>query len=242
MKDVKVGHPMGFKFNVEDNIDIDKLLEISKVYHGDKYVIGRDDSYCQKPHYHIHFLCVKETSEGAMKTFRTNSIKKTFPNVTKSFRFYAGKDLPNADPEFWLAYAIKETQVKVSGFSITDEMLVAAKSHFQIKQMKQVKSESIEHEQKKKKEFRDKLFDWMDANTSTYLEKFTLPCYKDGKKGVINKYDEINPKLYKMMMICYAKEQGKTLLKFQIERYYIDYCSFRLNYDEEQMYDLLYGN
>lgn len=172
MKDdgkIPVGFPMGFKFNVEDNIDIDKLVAISQVYHGDKYVIGRDTNYCEKQHYHIHFFSAKVTSQGAMKTFRSNVIKKEFPQINKSFRFYAGKDLPSADPNMWIGYAVKEEFVRSSGLEITEDILVAAKSQMQIKQMKKVKSETIVNQEKQKKEFKDNLLAYVKEHLEKYM-------------------------------------------------------------------------
>lgn len=245
MKDVKVGFPMGFKFNVEDNIDIDKLLQISQTYHGNKYVIGRDDNYCEKPHYHIHFFSVKETSDGAMKTFRTNVIKKTFPNINKSFRFYVGKDLPSADPNFWLAYAIKENLIKSSDLDITDDILVSAKSHLQVKQMKQVQSEKIKNKDKDKKEFKDKMFEYIRDNQQSYLDTLQESIHFDncGKSAVeyVNRYDEMSPRLYKMMIINYLRQNDKygSIKRCFIDQYYLEYCCRYLQYDDFQVYNMI---
>lgn len=230
MKDVPKGFPMGFKFNVEDNIDIDKLLEISKTYHGDKYVIGRDDNYCDKQHYHIHFFCVKETSEGAMKTFRSNTIKKTFPNIGKSFRFYTGKDLPSADPNMWLGYAIKENLIKVSGLEITDDIVVTAKSQLQIKQMKKVKSEEIKVKDKEKKEFKDKMFEYVNKE---------VPYYAVG--DLLDKYDRPTEIAYKLLIVKYLKEQEKygSMRRCFIDQYYLEYCCRYLEYTEKDILNMI---
>lgn len=226
---VPIGFPMGFKFNVEDNIDIDKLLQISEVYHANKYVIGRDDNYCEKPHYHIHFFSAKLTSPGAMKVFRSNVIKKTFPHINKSFRFYLGQDLQSANSDFWLAYAIKETQIKVSGHSITDEMLISAKSHLQIKQMKQVKSESEKNKVKEKKEQKELLLKYVKENLDNYVPPSGKEITTESK--------------ILLLIMRYFKENEKhgSLRKGILDMYVVMCLDKILGYDEEMLMLYIYN-
>lgn len=66
------GFPLGIKVNqdeLKEGLTLDKIIDLTKVYHGNHYVIGYDTLYVEKPHYHIHFLSAKETSENAMNFF-----------------------------------------------------------------------------------------------------------------------------------------------------------------------------
>lgn len=163
-----------------------------------------------------------------MKTFRSNVIKKTFPHINKSFRFYLGQDLPSANPEFWLAYAIKETQVKISGHSITDEMLISAQSHLQIKQMKQVKSEQIKNKDKEKKEFKEILLNYVKDN---------LPLYVPPRPTETSDETKIQLLIYR-----YFRENEKygSMKKGIVDSYTLMCCDKILGYDEVQIMNYLY--
>lgn len=162
-----IGFPMMIKVNEEDlvfGLTLDELVKLTRVYHGGKYVIGYDTLYVEKPHYHIHWFSVKETTDGAIKTFRSNVIKKKFPHIPRGFRFTHGKDLPSADPMHWICYAIKEKTIRVEGFDITDECKIRAASCLEIKRLKSIRSQKLAIEQKEKKDFKEKMFEYVKQN------------------------------------------------------------------------------
>lgn len=162
-----IGSPMGIKVNDEslvNGLTLDALILLTQCYHGGKYVIGHDSLYVEKPHYHIHWLSVKESSEGALKTFRSNSIKKKFPDLAKSFRIYYAKDIPSADPMYWISYALKETVVTLRGYEMTEQMRIDCKSHLEIKRLKSIKSEKLANDQKEKRDFKDKMYAYVTMN------------------------------------------------------------------------------
>lgn len=229
IKDVKLGDPMGIKVNDSELINgmtIQSLIELCQTYHGGKVIVGHDTLYCQQPHYHIHWFSVKETSEGAMKTFRSNVIKKKFPHISKSFRFYTGQDLPSAEKDIWLAYAIKETLVS-SDYSITEEIKVLAKSRFQIKQMKSVASEKKANDDKEKKDFREKMI-------LSIKEDFEM--YVPSGPHQFNDFDKI-----KLLIIRYLKQHRPTSLRRGIiDAYVIPCCIEIFGWDETQIYKYLY--
>lgn len=135
IKEIVVGTPMGIKVNESElvnGLSLETLVEMTSCYHGGKVIIGKDTQFCEQPHYHIHWFSVKETSEGAIKTFRSNVIKKSYPHVSKSFRIYTGQQLDSADSNMWLGYCIKETLVR-SDYAITEEIKVCASSQLQLK-------------------------------------------------------------------------------------------------------------
>lgn len=171
---IPIGFPMGIKVNVEDlkeGLTVEKLVELSKVYHNNSYVVGYDTLYVDKPHYHIHFASAKETSEGAMKTFRSNVIKKAFPHISSSLRFYTGQDLPSADICNWYAYALKEQTYLISNIKVTEQMEIEGKSHLEVKKLKKIHSEKKNNDIKEKKEFKNKMFEYIKKHISNFDDK-----------------------------------------------------------------------
>lgn len=217
-KKLPIGFPLGIKVNEEDLIHgmtVDSLIQLTKCYHGDTYVVGYDTLYVEKPHYHIHWFSVKETTEGAMKTFRSNVIKKKYPHISKSFRFYAGQDLPTADPGNWLAYCVKEKQIKVNNIEINDDILIQAKAHLEIKKLKKVHSEKKATEQKEKQDFKDKMFDYVSKN---------MPDYQSiGTEFYCNEQ-----MAFEVTCIAYLMELKKcgSMKKLFLGQYYLEYKTY----------------
>lgn len=235
--DVKVGDPMGFKLLEEDcrPDTLDKVLDALEVYHGGKYIVGKDVNcgLVGKPHYHIHWFSVKDVKEGALKTFRS-SLGKKIPELTKGSRLGTGQDLPSADPNSWLGYAIKETQVKVSGYSITDEILVHAQSHLQLKAMKKVHGEKLQNQKKEKQEFKDKLL----AYVKEELPRYEIPSVH------LNNFKSSDYTKIKLLVIKYLKEsQREGSLKRGLIDTYVMYCAIHiLHWDEYSIANYVYGS
>lgn len=233
-KDIKKGFPLGIKINVEEVISdtmIDELIALTKCYHDDKYVIGLDTLYCTKPHYHIHFYAAKDTTADAMKTFRSEKIKKNFPHISRSFRFYTGKDYTDVDPQLWIAYCIKEKLVKTSGHSITDEVKIQAASQLQVKQMKNVHSQKKSIDEKEKKDFKEKMLEYVFQNYTAYVKDNNL----DGKKSA--SYGETCITAVRRLLIKYLRDEGKfgSLKKHFIQQYILEYCCKYSNFDEKDI-------
>lgn len=234
--DVKVGDPMGFKLLEEDmegHNTLDNVLDALKVYHGDKYIVGKDIECGEnkRPHYHIHFFSIKDVKEGALKTFRS-TLGKKINTLSKGSRLYTGQDLSNGDKNSWLGYAIKETQVKVSGYSITDEILIASQSHKQLKQMKQVRSEKIANQEKEKKDFKEKLL--------VYVRE-QLPYYEIPDKYK-NKFNDREYTKIRLLVVKYLmNNEREGSLKKGIIDTYVMYCCIRiLEWDEFNVVGNLY--
>lgn len=222
-KDIPVGFPMGIKinlFDLQEGLSLEKLIELTNLYHGGKYVIGYDTLYVDEPHYHIHWFAVKETSSGALKTFRTNVIKKSYPHISKSFRLYTGQDIPSAEPYRWISYCIKETLIQSEGFEITEEIQVQAKASLEIKKCKKVKSEQKANDEKEKKEFKEKMFDFVLKNTPDYQDKYG-EYYGDEETAV------------KVTIVQYLIDVSKfgSIKEHFIHQYYLEY---KVNHAQEK--------
>jgi len=174
VKDIPIGHAMGVKINacdIKDYFNLDTIIECLEKFHGGEYVIGYDAKFVEKPHYHIHFFTKRETSTGAMKTFRSSVFKKKYPGLPTSFRYYPGKDVPTASPTWWLSYAIKETIVKVNNIVVTPEMEIERGTMLEIKKLKKVKSEALADKDKKKKDQKTEMFAWVVSKIALLMEE-----------------------------------------------------------------------
>lgn len=224
-----VGSPMGFKVNISDDLKLDDIVDALKVYHGDKYVIGKDTSFGVTPHYHIHFLCVKDVTANALKVFRT-ALGKKFTYLGKTDKLYTGQDLPSADSERWFAYAVKEEIVKIEGISHTPTLEILRKSSFETKRQNKVYSEKKANEEKEKKEFKDKILEYV---------KFHLPEYviPDKYKNTINDMQKT-----RCLVIKFLMENGKTgSLKKGIIDSYVMFCNIHIyGWDEFKVLGNLY--
>lgn len=216
-KKLPIGFPLGVKINEDELINgltIDELIKITKTYHNDRYVVGYDTLYCEKPHYHIHFFSCKETSVGALKTFRTTNLKKKYPHISKAFRLYAGQDLPSANPENWLSYCIKETTFKVNNIEVSDSMIIEAKTHLEVKKLKKVHSEKKKVIENEKKDFKEKMFDYVKQNIQDYQDKE-------------NEYYGREQDAFFVSVIDYLETLGKygSMKMFLLRQYYLEYKS-----------------
>lgn len=230
MKDIPVGFPLGIKVNAEELIngmDLSSIVQLTEVYHGGKYVIGYDTQYCEKPHYHIHFRAVKETSQNAMKTFRSNVIKKKFPHISRAFRLYAGQDLKDVNPDLWFAYCIKETQVEVSGYSITDDIKIQAKTQLEIKKLKNVHSQKKALEQKEKTEFKTDMFNYVRDSYVEYCKEEELDCDQYG----------LNKTAIRRLLIKYLVNHDRygSLKKHYIQAYTLEYLAKNGGFTEKDI-------
>lgn len=179
-KDKITPTPIGLKINSSSlgNNDIQEIVDALANYHKDKYVIGYDSVYCGQPHYHIHFWChkKKEVTKNALKTFRSDLGKK-FSYLTKSDKLYLGKNyLENTDILCWEGYAVKEQIIKSCGYD--EDELSSIKEHAGIqngiKKLKNIKSQEIAQVEKQKKDFRQKLFNYIDENIDAIAKSYDM--------------------------------------------------------------------
>jgi hypothetical protein len=230
IKDCSVGDPMGFKVNDSPNLVLSDIIKSLEIYHGNRYIVGYDKSFIEKPHYHINFFCVRSVSENARKVFR-NSMSKKFPYLDRADKLYTGEVLPSADNDRWIAYAMKETLIEVSGIEITENIKVLAKSCFETKRQNKVYSEKKENLEKEKKQFRDKLLEYVKLSYDSY--KIPDIYLQDGF------YDAHKVRL---LVIKFLKENQRegSLTKSHIERYTM-YCNIHLfEWDEYKIMKSLY--
>lgn len=230
IKNPKIGDPMGFKLNESSNVNLDELIDALKVYHGNCYVVGYDKSFIESPHYHIHWFAVKNVSESAVKTFR-NSLKNKFPNLTRSDKLYCGEELASANPNHWIGYCIKENLIKSVGIDITDEIKILSKSCFETKRQNKVYSEKKVNEEKEKKDFRKKMFDFVKKEI-------------DDKKLCVNEYDviEYDAKVVRIQIIKFFMENERwgSLKKHHIDTNLLFVMSRLCNWSPEDVDKFIY--
>lgn len=229
IKNVVVGSPMGFKLNEDSGVELDELINLLKVYHGGAYVVGYDTSFVDRPHYHIHWFSVKVVSEGALKTFRSTLTKK-LTNLTRGDKLYTGQDLTAADGDRWIAYAIKENYVKSETIEITEQQKILAKASYENKRQNKVYSEQKANVEKEKKEFKNKVYEYVKDN----LESYEIP---DMYKNKVKDTDKV-----RLLVIKFLMEQDRTgsLKKAFIDNY-VMYCNIKINnWDEFKVLGNIY--
>lgn len=158
--------PIGLKVNLDTLNEVCTLADIiTKLsgYHKDCYIVGRDDemSTDKRSHYHIHFWSCKKITKNALKTFRCEKFRAEYD---RSMKLYLGQELPDADKLRWLGYAIKENFVEQKGL---DDLILqieeASKVAREFKKCKLVNSQVLAEKDKKKKELKDKLYEYIDG-------------------------------------------------------------------------------
>lgn len=231
---VVVGSPMGFKVNICSELTevvLNSLIDSLKVYHGGKYVVGKDTMFKVTPHYHIHWLSVKEVSESAMKVKR-NAMGKEFDFLTRADKLYTGQELESADPNRWLSYCIKEQLVKSDGIEITDEIKKLALVALETKRQKKVYSEKKEVETKEKNDFKKKLCEYV--KNRLFNEDVKIP---EQYAKVIGSKDIVKLSVIKFLMMN-GKEGS---LKKGIIDSYVMYCNIHIfEWDEYKVLGNLY--
>jgi len=236
IKSVKKGDPMGMKVNVpfsdedENQVALNSLISALETYHGNQYIVGKDTSFIDTPHYHIHFFCAKEkgVTANALKVFR-NSLKEKFAWLTRSDKLYTGQELESADPNRWIAYCIKETLVKSNGIDVTDEIKILSKAAFESKRQSKVYSEQKANEEKEKKEFKAKLVKYVREN----LDHYVIP---DKYKGALTHY-----KIHLLVTKFLMEHDKVNSLKKHIIDMYVMHCNIAINnWDEFNVLGNLY--
>jgi len=209
--------PMGVKINCfefkDDHTKLTDLIDLLKGYHKGLYVIGHDTTYCEQPHYHIHWWCEKEVSKGAVKTFRSTKIK----GYDRSLKFYLGQDLPSSDKTAWLGYAVKENVVDIGKYpdAICSQIQQAAAVQKEIKILKQVHSEKLKEKDKVKKELKDKLFDSIKEDQEAYNDDGTLYGRSFG---------HIAPLFVKYYKVHAGKRPVKSVYESGTWDFLLDFC------------------
>lgn len=227
VRDVKQGDPMGFKLNKCSNVDLDKLIEMLKCYHNGQYIVGYDTSFVEKPHYHIHWFSAKEVTEGALKTFRSGLGRK-LSGLTKADKLYVGQVI-EADERRWIGYAIKEAYIQGT-IEPDEETHIYAKASFENKRQKHVYGQQKATVEKEKKEFKDKLCEYV---------KNQLPEYKipDMYVNKLKDSDKVRLLVIKYLM---ENERSGSLKKGIIDSY-VMHCNIKINkWDEFKVLGNLY--
>lgn len=239
IQNVKVGDPMGFKVNVEsisDEVVLSSLVASLSTYHGGQYVMGLDTMYCDKKHWHIHWFAKKEVTANALKVFR-NSLKKKYDCLGKADKLYTGQDLPSADKDYWIAYAIKEMNEphgiwSTTDIEITPRIKTLAASILESKRQKKVISEKKANEEKDKLDEREKMYAYVIQN---------LPDYQ----SIGSDYYGDEQMAFECTVIKYKMTQSKfgCIKKHFLAQYYLEYkCHYaQEKWNELQVYKYIHN-
>lgn len=226
MYNMEFGTPIGLKINLVDVTEtntIDRIVDKLKSYHKGVYIVGKDSKYCDQPHYHIHFWSDKKVTKDALKQFRSKNLKDM---MSRSAKLYTGAD-DNSQPMAWYGYAIKEELIEAKGLDDNmSQIKIDAGSSLKVKQMANVKSAMLKQNELKKKELKDKLFEYIKANTPI-----------DNCGNFIESHESIC-----QLIIKYFKQEDMYghLTKTIIERYYKEYCGKHLGKNEEFFYKFIF--
>lgn len=239
IQDVKVGDPMGFKVNVEgipDEVVLSSLVASLSTYHGGKYVMGMDTMYCDKNHWHIHWFSAKEVTANALKVFRS-TLKKKYTWLSKSDKLYTGQDLPSADKDYWIAYAIKEVNephgiASTTDIEVTPRIKTLAASILESKRQKKVISEKKANDEKAAKKEREEMYEYVIKNMPDY-QSIGSEYYGDEQMAF-----ECTVIKYKMSQIKFG-----CIKKHFLAQYYLEYkCHYaQEKWDEIQVYKYIHS-
>lgn len=226
--------PIGFKINKSSfdkipNADIYEIADRFNTYHKGKYVIGYDSAYCEQSHYHIHFWSSKKVTKGALKTFRQDVLKLHYKSLAKGDKLYLGQEIEYNDENSycWEGYALKETIINISGYTDEEKKNIETHSGVQlgIKKLKKVKSDSIADADKKKKQFKDGLFEYLE----TQYRSFINDHWEELKDTLLleNKSDlcDTDYRILGYMIVNYLMDNDKygSIMKIHISRYLKEY-------------------
>lgn len=237
--------PIGLKVSCSSVKDLDNLFALAddlKSYHLGKFVIGRDSQYCESSHYHIHFWSHKVVSKDAIKVFKSNKLLKKY-NLKRTDKIYLGQDLPSADKNAWLGYAIKEEIVSITGFDCDHVVAIkkCADTQLEIKKLKAVKSEQIKEKEKEKKQFKEKMFSYIsDEYKSFCIKNFKeLEEKYDTKSGCV--IPENDPYIIKCMIVQFLMENDKygSIRRIFIDNYYKEYLGKYLGKNCFEIFSLI---
>jgi hypothetical protein len=230
IQNVKIGDPMGFKVNISSETDLNGIISALKTYHGGKYIVGKDTAFIDTPHYHIHWFAVKPVTCGALKTFRSGLGNK-LTWLTRSDKLYTGQDMDRADPDRWIAYCIKEEQILAEGIEVTEKILILKHSAFENKRQNKVYSEKKAIVEKEKKDFKNKMFKYVEDN----IQNYQLPEFQ--KQQGFQEHDKV-----KLLVIKFIKEQERYgSLKGGIIDGYVRFINIKLySWDEFAIFKNIY--
>nr|UOF81913.1 hypothetical protein [Cressdnaviricota sp.] len=228
---------VGLKINedvlAKTGLTIKQIAEWFTPHHRGEYVIGRDSMFTAgKPHYHIHFIT--DSTESAVKAQKSKKLselkEKGIDTGGRTTKMYIPKEIDSADPEVFLAYATKETVVWRHEKYNNSSFDVKRNTQMEVKKLKHIHSQKQQIKQDEKKEFKDKMFDYIQENYDHY--------------ALENDYDiqQTNRTVIMLLMIKYLRENERygSLQQRILENYYMEYFSKYLGKTDKDIFNLIF--
>ena len=216
---------VGLKINADSlkEMPLGDVVNVFRPYFLDgRYVVGYDKVYCDKPHYHIHFV-----TNVAFKTIQQQKLRKI--KLGRTCKLYTAKEYTDGTDDMWFGYAVKENYIE--GI-YTDAIKVQAGVQLEVKKLKAHHNQKEKYKKEEKKEFKEEMFDYVGKH---YMgSKFAkLDNYNQGL--VQNEFENTA-----CLIIQFLRQGNRTRCKSIVERYTIEYLG-KYYWTESQEYDFFFS-
>lgn len=230
---------VGLKINCDVvdkmKVTISDIAKWFEAHHKGVYVIGKDTKFMAsaepKPHYHIHFIT--DATESAVKAQKSKKLKefqdKGIDTGGRTTKMYIPKEIKEADPLVFIAYAVKEEIIFRHEQYNTEDFDVLRKTQLEVKKLKSFHTQKEQIKKDEKKEFKDKMFDYINEHLDHYASQKYLSLTDDIHKLVM------------LLMIKFLKENERygSLKKCFLEMWYLEYSVKYLGKDEEFLFNFI---
>lgn len=215
---------VGLKIN-EDTLKEMSLEEIKEIIMPyvveERYVVGYDKVYCDKPHYHIHFV-----TNVAFKTIQQQKQRKI--KLGRTCKLYQAKEYADGTDDMWFGYAVKENYIEGQ---FTDEIKIQAGVQLEVKKLKAHHNQKEKYKKEEKKEFKEEMFEYVKKNYDGQFAK-----KDDYSPEVVNQFGNTA-----MLIIQYLRQGNRSRCRSIVERYTIEYLG-KYHWTEEQEYNFFFCN
>lgn len=135
---------------------LDDIVNIFKTYYlNGEYALGYDTLYVEKPHYHLHFW-----TDAPMANISKQKSKMMI-NFGRTTKLSQARDIPNANPDLWFAYAVKENIIHIPLRLDTPDFHALRLSQLEIKKMMYAHKQKKNEIKKEKQTFDDEMFEFI---------------------------------------------------------------------------------
>jgi len=200
------------------------------------YSLGEDTTYMEgeDPHYHLNMVC----HENDVETGKVIT-KRALEKIREQSNWKFGQDMhiqvkECTDPLYFLAYACKESRIKVSlaDEAQMDDFYKLSLDALAVKIKKHEEWKKEELKKKAKKDLKDIVLDYMSKNYSQQAdacsEWMNVPGNADRIGYRTEKFDQMQ--ICRIVLERFQLEHKKHFRQFEIERYICEY--FRNKYSD----------
>lgn len=200
------------------------------------YSLGEDSTYMEgeDPHYHLNMICYEnDTVTGKVIT------KRSLEKIREQSSWKFGQDMHIQvkecdNPLYFLAYACKESRIKVSlsDESQMDEFYAQCIVALGVKQKKHADWKEKEQYKQSKKDLKSNILDYMCKNYSQQAyacaEWISTPANAERIGFRTEQFDQMQ--ICRVLLERFQIENKIHLRQFEIERYICEY--FRQKYSD----------